>query len=234
MYRTRHLATALAIAALAVAAPIATASAAITTAARPASPPQTLTLGGPGGAPVPAGDTLSATLQSSSLTLLTSIAGPGLTCSASAWKGSLAANPSGPSPAVITLLPSLFTISGCTDNNPGVTAVTSVTVSGLPESLLIFGSTYIAQIQPPGGPLTITENLVTGGGSPTICMYQAIPGTNGNFASGSGPLTFTYQPFHQLTTLPACGAATAYVALFSATYSPLTDNSAGGTSVYVN
>lgn len=232
MLRHRRLAAALAIAALAAAAPMTTASAAAPATARPASPPQVLTLFALGGPAVPSGHTLSDTLQGT-LTLLDFSSGLGLQCTTSSWQGQVAVNPTNPSPAVITLLPSLFTISGCTDSTPGVTAVTSVTVTGLPDTLMIFGSTYLAQIQAPGGPLIITATLVTGSTS-TVCTYQAIPGTNGTIAPGSGPMTFSNQAFHQVTPPAVCGTTTTQVALFSATYSPLIDNSAGGANVYVN
>jgi hypothetical protein len=226
--RFRQLA-ALAATALAVAVPAATASAAVIPAA-PSAPVLTLNaLGGPQANP---GDLLSATLlPDPPLSLLEATSGLGLTCKASTWQGQLLSNPALPGPAVIRLL--AYTISLCSDNNPGVTGVASVVVSGLPDNLTVNGGTFVLQIVPASSsPLTITAVVNVGSGTAT-CVYQAVPATNGITALGSTLWKFTNQPFTLVAgPLGPCGVTVKDN--FTAVYYPITDSTAGGATVYVN
>jgi hypothetical protein len=222
-----HLAVAFAATALIVAVPIATASAAATPAATSATVP-VLSLNAPVTPPALPGDILTATLTAPPLTLLEVSSGLGLTCNASTWQGQLLSNPAVPGPAVIKLL--AYTISACSDTNPGVT-VLSVTVSGLPDTLTVNGATFALQIVPASSvPLTITAVVNAGSVGTVSCVYQAAPPTNGITALGITPWKFANQPFNLVAgPLGPCGATPAD--RFTAVYFPVMD---GTKAVYVN
>lgn len=244
MRRLKHLIIAVAATGLAAAAPIAASAApggraaaapAATASSTPSSGPSgsaVLTLGGPGATPAPVGSIVSGSLfPDASLRLLESSTELGLICDASTWQGKVLSNPAVPGTAVITLV-APFTATACTDDNPKVISVTSVVVSGLPDTLMITGAgSFPIQILPPGGPLTITENLTVSGIGASSCVFQAHPPTAGNaLGGGFNPWNFVNQPF-TLTSgiIGPCGMTAAD--LFSAEYSPIVDS---GAHVYVN
>jgi hypothetical protein len=243
MRRIRHLITAVAATGLAAAVPIATASAAApgdpalapasTSSSSPAPGSAVLTLGGPTGPPAAVGSLVSASLfPDASLRLLESTTELGLYCDASTWVGQVVSNPAVPGTAVLTLLPSGFTASMCTDNNPKVISVTNVVITGLPDTLMITGAgSFPIQILPPGGPLTITENLTVSGIGASSCVFQAIAPTAGTaLGGGFNPWNFVNQPFKLVSgIIGPCGMTTSD--LFSAEYSPIVDS---GAHVYVN
>jgi hypothetical protein len=180
------------------------------------------------------GDLLTSSLTPGTTLSLTTVpsGGVGLFCLQSVWGAAVTSNPAVPATAVLQLL-NPFTISSCTDNNPTVTGVTGVSVTGLPDTFTVNGSgAFPLQIIPGSTPFQITVSLTTTG-APVVCTYQASGPLNGNTSLGSAPWRFVNQPFKLAGgTLPACG--TAPTAFFTASYSPVIDNSRGGANVFVN
>lgn len=227
MRAIRYLAASAAVAAataLAVAAPAATATAASLS---------VLSLGAPSAAPAHPGDIVQAQLQpSTQLKLSTTPAGTiGLACTYSSWQAQVATNPYVPGSATLQLTTS-YSITGCTDNNPKVTGVTSVTWVNLIE-ITVFGSAPFPFQLISGGPaIQLVVNLATTTGTLT-CTYQAIGTPTGTAGPGLGPWSLVNQPFTQLgTPMPQCGAAGTN--FFSAAYRPIIDVTAGGAPLYVN
>ncbi|WP_405588095.1 Tat pathway signal sequence domain protein [Streptomyces sp. NBC_01190] len=193
-----------------------------------------LTRTAPGGPPANPGDLLTASLTPGTpLNFSTAPGGSvGLFCKQSVWGGQLIANPPAPGTAAIKLL-NPFTISSCYDNSPTVTGVVGVTVGNLPATLTVSDSTgFPLQILPSSTPLQITVTLTTTG--PTVtCVFQSPGPVNGNTGPGGAPWVFNNQPFRLLSgSLPACG--TSPVAYLTARYSPVTDTTAGGSTIFVN
>lgn len=229
MRRARILAAA---AALAATVCVPTVAASAVQAAAAATP--VLTLNALGGVPAAAGDLLtSSLLPGSTLRLSTAPGGSvGLSCPQSSWQGVLLSNPAVPGPAALKLS-APFTFALCTDTNPTVTSVTSVSLAGLPAILQVNGaSPFAIQILPGSTPLTITANIVTASGAVT-CVYQSPGPILGSTTPGLAPWNFTNQPFNLVSgPTPACG--TPPTEYFSARYYSVIDTTAGNAGVYVN
>ncbi|MCH0568932.1 Tat pathway signal sequence domain protein [Streptomyces sp. MUM 136J] len=198
-------------------------------AAAPASAAGTpvLTTGGAGGAPVAAGDVLTASLASgTNATFYSSADGTsGVSCTSSQFTATVTDNPAAPGTATETLTAHTFDSASCTSNVLGVLGVTGITVDNLSYTTTVTSAGEVAVTPSAGSTVQTTVKLRTLLGSVT-CVYRAA-GLSGAASNTDNSIAFTDQHFTKTSGSSLCFAN----GYFTATYAPVTD---AGASVYVN
>ncbi|MEU3661542.1 Tat pathway signal sequence domain protein [Streptomyces sp. NPDC032940] len=186
-----------------------------------------LTTGAAGGAPVAAGDTLTASLASgTTATFHSSATGTsGVSCTASQFTVSVTDNPTAPGTATESLTAHTFDSSTCTSNVTGVLGVTGIQVANLPYTTTVSSDGAVAVTPPSGSTVRTTVTLRTLLGS-VNCVYEA-PGLSGTASNADNSIAFSDQHFTKVSGSSLCFAN----GYFTATYAPVTD---GGATVFVN
>lgn len=189
-----------------------------------------LTYNSTGGAAVPVGAVLSASLASgANATLYTTTTGTtGVKCTASTFTSTVVTNPIAPGTA--TESTTGHTLSTCTSNVVGTTGVQSITINNLPFATTSSSAGVVTITGTAAAPIQTTMVLRSLLGNLT-CVYRATGNTLTGASSNVGnTITFTNQPFTKYSgpvTCPANG-------YFSAKYGPVRGNAAGSPLVFVN
>lgn len=190
-----------------------------------------LTYPTPAGTAVAVNDVIQASLKTgTNATFYSSATGTtGVRCAASSFSATVLSNPPAPGTATESLTGQSFT--SCTTNVFGTTGVQSVTVNNLPYATSVTSGGVVTISGTATAPIQSTVVLNSLLGTIT-CVYRT--GTNtltGTAANATNSITFTNQVLTK-SSGPSLCFGTAY---FSATYSPVRDNSRTGTpAVYVN
>ncbi|MFI6207780.1 Tat pathway signal sequence domain protein [Streptomyces sp. NPDC051041] len=196
-------------------------------AAVPASAADTpvLTTGSADGAPVAAGDTLTASLASgTSATFYSSATGTsGVSCASSQFTVTVTDNPTAPGTATESL--TAHTFGSCTSNVTGVLGVNGIRIDQLPYTTAVSSDGTVTVTPPSGSSVRATVALRTLLGTVT-CVYQA-PGLSGTASNTGNSITFTDQHFTKVSGSALCFGN----GYFTARYAPVTD---GGAAVFVN
>ncbi|MDX2709130.1 Tat pathway signal sequence domain protein [Streptomyces sp. PA03-6a] len=219
--------------ALALAATATAAALSLLQAAAPASAADApvLTTGAPGGAPVAAGDVLSASpAPGTSATLYSSATGTsGVTCSESTFVATVTDNPAAPGTATESVTAHTFPSASCRSNVVGVLGVTSITVNNLPYTSAVSSDGVVTVSPADGSTVQTTVVLRTLLGSVT-CVYRAASLT-GTADNTDNSITFAAQQFTKASGSSLCFAN----GFFTAKYAPVTDSGQdGGPAVFVN
>ncbi|MER6091233.1 Tat pathway signal sequence domain protein [Streptomyces bluensis] len=187
-----------------------------------------LTTGSAGGGAVAVGDELSASLATgTTANFYSSATGTsGVSCAASTFKADVKDNPAAPGTATESVKEHTF--GSCTSNVTGVLGVTSVTVNNLPYTAAVSSAGAVTVTPAPGSVIQTTVVLRTLLGS-INCVYQA-PSISGTSSNGDNSINFTAQPFTRTSGSSLC-FSTGY---FTAKYTPVTDTTQGGATVFVN
>ncbi|MCL6731167.1 Tat pathway signal sequence domain protein [Streptomyces neyagawaensis] len=187
-----------------------------------------LTTGGLAGDAVAVGDVLNATLASgTAATFRSSATGTsGISCSQSAFNATVADNPAAPGTATESV--TAHTFGGCTSNVFGVTGVNGITVNNLPYTTTVT-SDGVVTVSPQAGSVIQTTVVLRTLLGTINCVYQA-PSISGTASNDDNSINFTAQPFTRTSGSSLC-FSTGY---FTAKYSPVTDGSQGGATVFVN
>ncbi|MCG6497745.1 Tat pathway signal sequence domain protein [Kitasatospora sp. A2-31] len=222
----RHLALTAAVAALAVGAVPASAT------AGPAAAGPVLTTGSAGGTAVAAGDSLAAPLATGTRATFysTATSTTGVTCAVSQLSAKAVSNPAAPGVATESLTG--LTFGTCTSNVTGVTSVRSLTVGNLPYGVAVDDAAGLPVTLTGGaaGPIQATAVLNSWFGTIT-CTYQLSGQFTGNADNAAHSLTFRNEHFAKSGGSALCPGD----GYFSATYGPVTDTSQPGSpAVYVN
>jgi hypothetical protein len=182
-----------------------------------------------GGQNVAVGDTLSASLVSGGVAFFATSSGgtSGVSCSVSTFSASVSGNPAAPGTASESITGQTF--GTCTSNVVGTTGVNGVTVTSLPMVTTV-ASDGTVTVGSTAAPVTTSIKLRTLLGSIT-CGYTAANGSISGVASNTNnSIAFANQPFNKASGSVLCPSN----GYFTATYSPITDNTAGGAAVVVN
>ncbi|GAA2796460.1 Tat pathway signal sequence domain protein [Kitasatospora sp. CM 4170] len=222
----RHLALTAAVAALALGAVPASAT------AGPAAATPVLTTGSAGGAAVAAGDSLAAPLAAGTRATFysTATSTTGVTCAVSQLSAKAVSNPAAPGVATESLTG--LTFGTCTSNVTGVTSVRSLTVGNLPYGLAVDDAPGLPVTLTGGaaGPIQATAVLNSWFGTIT-CTYQLSGAFTGNADNAAHSLAFRNEHFAKSGGSVLCPGD----GYFSATYGPVTDTSQPGSpAVFVN
>jgi hypothetical protein len=189
-----------------------------------------LTTGSAGGTDVAPGDTATAGLLAGTTSNLYSSATgtTGIKCSTSSFTATVDTNPAAPGVASETLTAQTF--SGCTANIVGVTSVRSVTIDHLPYTTTVSSDGSVALTAGAAGAIQTTVVLNSLLGAIT-CVYQVDGGTLvGASDNTTNAITFANRQFNKVGGSVACFAN----GFFTATYAPVTDQTAGGAAIFVN
>jgi len=185
-----------------------------------------LTTGSVGGANVAVNDVVSSGLKSGTSAKFNTTSGgtTGVTCTVSAFSGTVLTNPAAGGVATESLTTQSF--SSCTSNISGVTAVQSIVVNNLPYGASVNGTSKAITLtgSSAGTPIQATVKLTTVIGTVT-CVYRA----NGNAIAGvtsntDNSLAFTNQPFTKSSGPFVCPGSS----FLTATYAPARDTTAAG------
>jgi hypothetical protein len=190
-----------------------------------------LTTGKVGGTNVRDGATLKANLKSGSTAnfIKSGTKSTGVKCKKSSFSAKVTSNPKKPGTAKESLTAQSF--SSCTSNVQDVKSIKSVKLSNLPNK--------VSSSDKKGFPVTVSESssskplkttvvLNTVLGSVT-CVYTA-KSLSGHGSNSGNTITFTNQKLSKSSGPSVCFKT----GLFSATYGPLEDSSAGNAKVFIN
>ncbi|MBU7597637.1 Tat pathway signal sequence domain protein [Streptomyces sp. P38-E01] len=179
-----------------------------------------------GGTAVAVGDVLSAGLaEGTNATFFDSADGStGVTCATSGFKATVGDNPTAPGTATGSL--DSLTLTDCTANILGVTSV-AITIDNLPYTLGV-DSGEGNPVTISGEPMKISAELDTLIGKIT-CVYEST-GINGSADNADNSIAFSKQEFTRSEGPSNCFSP----GYFTATYSPIQNETAGGSPVFVN
>jgi hypothetical protein len=185
-----------------------------------------LTTGSVGGTNVAVGDVISSGLKSgTSATFFTTAGGTsGVTCTVSAFSGTVLTNPAAGGIATESLTTQTF--SSCTSNIFGVTAVQSIIVNNLPYNASVNGTSKAITLTgtSSSAPIQATVKLSTVLGTVT-CVYRANSNTVAGVTSNTdNSLAFSSQGFTKFSGPNVCPGSS----FLSATYAPARDTTAAG------
>jgi hypothetical protein len=190
-----------------------------------------LTTGKVGGANVRVGATLKANLMSGTTGnfIQSGTKSTGVKCKTSSFSAKITSNPKKPGTAKESLTAQSF--SKCSSNVQDVKSIKSVKLSNLPNNVTSSdksGFPVTVSGTSSKKPLKVTVVLNTDLGSVT-CVYTA-KSISGKGSNTGNTITFTSQKFGKSSGPQVCFKA----GLFSATYGPLEDTSAGNAKVFIN
>jgi hypothetical protein len=190
-----------------------------------------LTTGSVGGTAVAVNDVVSSGLKTGTSAKFTTTSGgtTGVTCTVSAFSGTVLTNPAAGGIATESLTTQSFT--SCTANIGGVTAVQSIIVNNLPYNAAVDGTAKTITLTGTSSTAAIqaTVKLSTLIGTIT-CVYKANSNTVAGVTSNTdNSLTFTNQPFTKSTGPAVCPGSS----FLTAQYAPAKDTTAGGALVFV-
>jgi hypothetical protein len=190
-----------------------------------------LTTGKTGGTNVKVGATLKASLKSGTTAnfIESGTKSTGVKCKKSAFSAKVTSNPKKPGTAKESLTSQSF--SSCTSNVTDVKSIKSVKLSDLPNNVSVSDKS--------GFPVTVSETskskplkvtVVLGSVLGTVtCVYTA-KSVSGHGSNTGNVITFSSQKFGKSSGPSVCFKS----GLFSATYGPIKDSSAGNAKVFVN